>query len=175
MAIHITGEMDVAHKRLRASFGMPGTGGREETIVDASRVLYRVVSSDPLTAQPWCKLSGTKTSPGPGVSPIETLTELATTERKIEKLGVETVRGVQTTHYRVSGAGAPTVEIWVDANDMLRRLAWTHVNGHQRDTTDLYDFNKSASIVVPQHAPPCPPPRGSGATLGNSNTQLPPP
>jgi len=67
------------------------------------------------------------------------LATLAGSHRNMHALGEEIVRGITTTHYRITGRG-PTVEIWTDAQDRLRRIRTPY--GTDTDTTDFFDFDK---------------------------------
>jgi hypothetical protein len=154
LTVNVAGTTDVSNHRSWSSFSQSGSSYTETMIVDGQRVFDRLASPPP-GGHDWCS-ENLRTSPGPRVTPISTLANIAKSNRNIANLGPQNVRGTETTHYRVSGDGLPAVEIWVDALDQLRRLRWTHGGDNQTDTTDLFDFNKPVAITLPSKAPPCP-------------------
>jgi hypothetical protein len=113
--------------------------------------------------------------------PTQMLAYLRATSGKIEKVGTETVRGVETTHYRAQvdldkvAAQAPAslrktyrasiqslkqslgsrtvpVDVWVDGDNLVRRLA-EHLavkgSGKVDFSVDFYDFGAPVSISPP--------------------------
>jgi hypothetical protein len=109
------------------------------------------------------------------------LAYLRATSGKIEKVGTEKIRGVETTHYRAKvdldkvaaqappslrktyrasiqslkqGLGTDTipVDVWVDGDNLVRRLA-EHLpvaQGGKIDfSVDFYDFGAPVSIAPP--------------------------
>jgi hypothetical protein len=123
-------------------------------VVDGVRVYSRVAGPSSLTGGRWCWSEG-KRSAGPGVSLTQTVATLQGSDRQVQYVDDAVVRGVATSHYRVTGDPAPTLDIWIDSADRLRRLRWTHGGDRQTDTTDLFDFDAPVSISVPGDARPC--------------------
>ena len=113
--------------------------------------------------------------------PTQMLAYLRATSGKVDKVGTENVRGVETTHYRAKvdldkvaeqappklrktfrtsiqslkrGLGTDTipVDVWVDDNDLVRRLE-EHLpiaTGGKIDfRVDFYDFGTPVSIMPP--------------------------
>ena len=148
-----TGEADLEANRASVTMSIPGVKGSETLIVTGKTVFDRTQSAVSSLAHGWCVLSGLTRSPGSGVDPTSVLTSLGNSGRELHKVGQEKVRGVATTHYRVSGT--PPLDVWVDASDRLRRLHWTHGKAEQTDTTELFDFGTPVSIDLPANAPPC--------------------
>ena len=154
LTIDITGATDARTNRSQLVNSSPGGSGHEDIIIDGVRLYSRVPGPSSLTGGRWCWSEG-KRSPGAGVSLTQTLARLRGSDRQVQYVGDAVVRGVATSHYRVTGGAAPTLDIWIDSADRLRRLRWTHGEDQQTDTTDLFDFNAPVSITVPSHARPC--------------------
>jgi len=154
LTIDITGATDTRTKRTEVVDSSPGESGHEDDIIDGVRLYSRVAGPSSLTSGRWCWFDG-KRSPGPGVSLTQTLATLQGSDRQVQYVGTAVVRGDATVHYRVTGGGAPTLDIWVDPADRLRRLRWTHGGDRQTDTTDLFDFDAPVTITVPSDARPC--------------------
>ena len=155
----------------------PGHPG-EFDVVFSDHIAYdRTIAPDPSQSQGWCIAKTTKASGYPHLRPVDTLAGLHAEGKSLRRVGAATVRGTPTVQYSIVGA-TPPVNIWVDDHDRLRRLVWTHDNGKQTDTVDLYDFGAPVTITVPAHAAPCPlvPPgfiKPGDCVLGQSFATLP--
>ena len=161
LTIDLWGATDLRTNRTEFESSSPGQPGHEDTIFDeGSRVYSRYLLTDPGphtgTGAPWCWLPA-KHSPGPGITGQNTLASLSGSNRRIQYIDQEVVRGVVTTQYRVTGGGKPPLDIWTDAQDRLRRLRWTHGGDQQTDTTDFFNFDAPVTITIPTNAPPCRP------------------
>ena len=170
-----TGEEDSGSASIvMRSPGHPG----EFDLVFSDHIAYeRTIAPDPLQSQRWCIAKTTKASGYPHVGPVDTLAGLQAHGTSLQRVGDETVRNTPTVHYSLVGV-KPPVDIWVDSQDRLRRLVWTHNNGKQTDTEELYDFGAPVTITVPAHARPCPlvPPgfiKPGTCILGQSFAKLP--
>jgi hypothetical protein len=106
----------------------------------------------------WCKENGGVAEHGFGFNPTSALTSLRSGGGTLQQLGTERVRGVDTTHFRVVKAGLPpTTEVWVDSNDLLRRIQQTKVG--EVDVLDFFDYGVATPpIAAPPRAKPCPGP-----------------
>jgi hypothetical protein len=75
---------------------------------------------------------------------------------KVEELGRERVRGVETTRYRalVRPPGAPgeravPVDVWIDGDGLVRRLHAAHAAAGATVTVELYDFGTDVAAEPP--------------------------
>jgi len=179
---------------LRGS-GLPSSAGEAWTIITDGLVVYMHA---PALAQQlpgrkeWLKLDVEKLAKSRNVDlgqfrqltqndPTQMLAYLRATSGKIEKVGSEKIRGVETTHYRAKvdldkvaaqappslrrtfrasihslkqGLGTDTipVDVWVDGDNLVRRLA-EHLpvaQGGKIDfSVDFYDFGAPVSVTPP--------------------------
>ena len=154
-------------------FTFPGVKGGEDNIWSGSKMFTRDRTDALGLSHDWCVQQHLKTSPGPGVAPVDTLAKLHLDGKSLERVGTDRVRGVEAVHYRIVGA-RPPVDLWVDSKDLLRRLVWAHGDPVQTDTFEYYDYGAPISITLPANAPPCAPfPPPGTCVLGNSFKQLP--
>jgi hypothetical protein len=161
LTIDTSGATDSRTHRTEFTSVQPGQPGHEDTVYDGgSRVYTRLVESDTAGRVGWCSYPA-KHEPGPGISGENTLATVSGSNRQIQYIGQEVVRGVATTHYRVTGGGESPIDIWTDAQDRLRRFRWTHGRDQQTDTTDYFDFDAPVAITIPTSAPPCNPYTGT--------------
>ena len=166
--VPITGAAEVDRHQTILTASPPGAQGGYDILFAGTTVFVRVRSPDPTLAHPWCRAPRATSEPGVGVNPTDALTSLRDAGRVVHRVGRETIRGVATTHFRVSGH--PGAEIWVDSHDLLRQYRWTHGKGDQTDTTDLFDFGVHVSIAVPEHVNACPVPTGPILPQSGSRT-----
>jgi hypothetical protein len=170
-----TGEVD-ADRNASIVMRQPGQPGEFDLVRSGRRLYNRVVSPDASLSYDWCEMQDVKTTKGyAGVAPFDTLANLDAEGRSLRRVGTERIRGVDTVHYAIDGADPP-VDLWVDDEDRLRRLIWTHENNQETDTVELYDFGAPITVTVPEGAPPCPamPPGLEGhCVLGQSYDELP--
>jgi hypothetical protein len=179
---------------LRGS-GLPSTAGETWTIVTDGLVTYMHA---PALAQQlpgkkeWLKLDVEKVAKSHSVDlgqfrqltqndPTQMLAYLRATSGKVEEVGTERIRGVETTHYRAKvdldkvadqappslrktyrasiqslkqGLGTDTipVDVWVDNDNLVRRLA-EHLpvaGGGKIDfSVDFYDFGAPVTVSSP--------------------------
>ena len=204
--LHMTGSgtVDFRNRAARMTFdvgdvvrgsGLPASPGERWTILTHGLVLYMhapTLAQQLPGGKQWLKLDVAAVAKSRNVDlgqlrqltqsdPTQMLTYLRATSGKIEKVGNEKVRGVETTHYRAQvdldrvADQAPTnlrrtfrtsirslerelgthtvpVDVWIDANDLVRRLQ-EHVSvagsGKIDFTVDFYDFGTPVSITPP--------------------------
>ncbi len=155
----------------------PGTPGEFDLVLSGRRLYSRAVSPDVSLAYEWCEQRGVKWTKGyAGVRPFDTLSNLDAEGRPLREVGAERVRGTETVHYAIDGADPP-VELWVDDQDRLRRLIWTHEGSDATDTVEIFDYGTPVEVVVPDDVPPCPKiPKGfdTDCVLGQTYDTLPP-
>lgn len=72
---------------------------------------------------------------------------------KIDRVGNEKVRGVKTTHYRLTRAPDPADDIWVDHQGRLRRMI--DRNDTEVDTVEFYDYGADIGPVTIPPPTPC--------------------
>jgi hypothetical protein len=179
---------------LRGS-GLPASPGEQWTIVTQGLTMYMHAPTlaEQLPAQKdWLKVDVEALAKSRNVDlgqfrqltqndPTQMLAYLRATSGKVEKVGTETVRGVETTHYRAKvdldkvAAQAPAslrktyrasiqslkqslgsrtvpVDVWVDGDNLVRRLA-EHLavkgSGKVDFSVDFYDFGAPVSISPP--------------------------
>jgi hypothetical protein len=169
ISFKIAGVTDRQSNRSWITDSPPGGPGHEDFIVDGARFYARN-----MTGWCWSNYDGGGPNSPLGVTLPHTLALLTGPHRDMRYIGEEVVRGVTTTHYRVTGSG-PTVDIWTDAQDRLRRIttpygtdidttdffgldkpvAWTSGVDKQTDTDNFVDFDKSATITIPTNADTC--------------------
>jgi hypothetical protein len=95
--------------------------------------------------------------PGPnGLSPDRLLNELIKSSTKVDKLGSEEIRGVDTTHYRghlerTKHETEPgVVDVWIDGQGLPRRIRATRGQGDDfADVVDLFDFGVQVDVEAP--------------------------
>jgi hypothetical protein len=179
---------------LRGS-GLPASAGEQWTIITQGLVMYMHA---PTLAQQlpghkeWLKVDVAALAKSRNVDlgqfrqltqndPTQMLAYLRATSGKVEKVGAETVRGVETTHYRAKvdldkvaaqappnlrktfrasiqslkqslGSSTVPVDVWVDRDDLVRRLS-EHLDvkgsGKVDFSVDFYDFGAPVSISPP--------------------------
>jgi hypothetical protein len=145
---------DLLAKRSAYTTSQSGSPSVSDVVVDGSRQYYRERGPGAFAGSRWCSVPGVKRAPGPDVVLTDPVAALAGSNRHAQVVGTESVRGVETTHYRVTGEGPP-VQIWVDAQDQLRRLQWTPGGHFKTQTTDFFNFDQPVTITVPMNTRPC--------------------
>jgi hypothetical protein len=182
---------------LRGS-GLPASANERWTILTQGLVLYMhapTLAQQLPGGKQWLKLDVEAVAKSRKVDlgqfrqltqsdPTQMLAYLRAASGKIEKVGAEKVRGVDTTHYRAEvdldrvadqapaslrkafrasiqslerGLGTHTipVDVWVDGDDLVRRLE-EHLpvsgNGKIDFAIDFYDFGTPVSITPPPAA-----------------------
>ena len=103
--------------------------------------------------------------PGPGgMSPDRLIDVLVKSSKKVEQLGKEVVRGVDTIHYRAHldaaklglelGPDPPdelVVEAWVDDDGLVRRIRVPEGGeSNSSSVVDLYDFGVPVDVKTPE-------------------------
>jgi hypothetical protein len=133
------------------------TIGRDEY----SRGLSLIGSDDREQARRWNKVSGDEETAAEFPDPRELLRGLRRGAISSERLGREQVRGVETTRYRVVvdpenvepeesvGRGTTaTLELWIDDDDLLRRLRGADAEEGAL-VTEFYAFGEPVAIEPP--------------------------
>jgi hypothetical protein len=95
--------------------------------------------------------------PGPnGMSPDRLLNELIKSSTKVDKVGSEAIRGVDTTHYRAHleqtkhETEPPVVDVWIDGQGLPRRIRATRGSGDDfAEVVDLFDFGVPVDVKAP--------------------------
>ena len=95
--------------------------------------------------------------PGPnGMSPDRLLNELTNASTKVDKLGTEAIRGVDTTHYRAHlekskyQTEPAVVDAWIDGQGLPRRIRATRGSGSDSaEVVDLFDFGVPVDVQAP--------------------------
>jgi predicted small lipoprotein YifL len=179
---------------LRGS-GLPASPGEKWTVVTRGLVLYMhapTLAQQLPGGKQWLKLDVEAIAKRQNVDlgqfrqltqndPTQMLAYLKATSGKIDKVGTEDIRGVETTHYRATvdldrvaeqappnlrktfrtsiqslkrglGTDKIPVDVWVDGNDLVRRLE-EHLpvaGGGKIDfSVDFFDFGTPVSITPP--------------------------
>jgi hypothetical protein len=179
---------------LRGS-GLPASAGEQWTIVTQGLVMYMhapTLAQQLPGGKEWLKVDVQALAKSHNVDlgqfrqltqndPTQMLAYLRAISGKVDKIGTEDVRGVETTHYRAKvdldkvaaqapanlrktfrasiqslkqGLGTDTipVDVWVDGDNLVRRLA-EHLpvaGGGKIDfSVDFYDFGAPVSISPP--------------------------
>jgi hypothetical protein len=154
LTIISSGTTDISTKRSTYTSSQLGAPDVSDGIIDGSRQYYRERGPDAFAGSHWCSISGPKRLPGPGIFLTDTVAALAGSNRHLQLVGTDTVRGIETTHYRITGGGSP-VQIWVDARDHLRRLGWSPGGNAQSQSTDFFNFDTPVTITVPTNTRAC--------------------
>jgi hypothetical protein len=82
----------------------------------------------------------------PRAEPLDDLRALAGAS-EVEEVGTETVRGVETTHYRATGERG-SMEVWLDSEDRVRRFS---TDGEDLTLTyELFAFGEPVEITAPR-------------------------
>jgi hypothetical protein len=104
----------------------------------------------------WCWAASVAANAGADASPFGALDALRRSGARFDYIGQEKVRGVETGHFRV--AGASPRDLWVDAQDRLRRMAATQPTprGTVAFTDEFFDFGAPVHATLPpSNAPEC--------------------
>jgi hypothetical protein len=90
-------------------------------------------------------------APGDEIDPGLYLRWLRQAGLAVDEIGTESVRGVETTHYRTEAQEA-TIDVWVGEDGRVRRIQpeVEVQDGHAEITLELYDFG----VEVDAEAPP---------------------
>ena len=92
----------------------------------------------------WCPVDLTAS-----LDPGAVLQSLTKSHATLDRIGDKTISGVQTTQYHaVRPDDDDVLDVWVDAQDRLRRMIET--SGDTTSTADLYDFGEA---IPPIRAP----------------------
>jgi hypothetical protein len=162
-SISASGAIDFARNEIHDHFTWTTPGILDRTYDEVS-VANRIYISDPgkhfprLSGVSWCEATlpaavTDKVAQSPYPDPRDVLVSLKP-PASLERLGTETIRGVPTTHYRVLHVGSAPFEVWVDANDLLRRMRGAH--GGNSTTTEMFDYGTRIDRVsAPKSAPSC--------------------
>ena len=151
----VTGEVDLAARNYHFTIDL-GDGSIVELVVIGGKGYQRGTSE--FTSPDWCSFDQAE---APAFEFGSVLESLSAEEGELERLGTEKVRGVVTTHYRMSSSNDlwNGAELWVDDDDRLRRLVQTTMKGtedEQVDSGDLFDFGADVPpITAPPAATPC--------------------
>lgn len=156
-----TGEMDEAGRSFM-EMELPGGAGTMRQVFDRYVVYQQVPGLEEQYGKEWMKIDLVRAYKQVGVSlellqqpggqdPRQMLAQMKNTAGKIEKLGTEEVRGVETTHYKgdidlrksvervpaakrdeakrsiekvieMSGSDGFPMEVWIDEKDLVRRM-----------------------------------------------------
>ena len=204
--LHMTGDgkVDFRNREARMTFdvgdllrgsGLPASANEKWTILTQGLVVYMHAPSlaqQLPAAKEWLKLDVEKLAKSQNVNlgqfreltqndPTQMLEYLKAASGKIDKVGTEDVRGVETTHYRANvdldkvadqapaklrktfresiqslkqglGTDKIPVDVWVDDDNLVRRLA-EHLpiaTGGKIDfSVDFFDFGTPVSITPP--------------------------
>jgi hypothetical protein len=108
-----------------------------------------------LVPKEWCNEAGGVAGSGFSVNPTAAVSSLVSGGGTLQRLGTDRLRSVETTQFRVVKARLPRTEIWVDSNDLLRRIQQTKVD--EIEVHDYFDYGVATPpITAPQHASRCP-------------------
>ena len=132
-----------------------------DIITIGKRAYGRGTSAQGLQTQ-WCPLEVTAS-----LDPGAVLESLKQSHATLQRIGDETIGGVATTHYHVVTQDE-TLDIWVDANDRLRRVIQT--GDGSSSTADLYDFGADISAIEAPSTKGCGSPSESKTSSGSSQT-----
>ncbi len=156
------GDLDLAHDRARIHALHWVPGGLAEVLLVGRAAYFKISTGKNLSG--WCPARAVGSTDRPfGIQPTAVLASLRA-PAKLHHVATETVRGVSTTHYRITGAptlthvGTPT-DLWVDGDDHLRRIAVSSADRSQprRVIIELYDFGVSfPPITAPNRLSPTP-------------------
>ena len=128
-------------------------GSSMEMIEIGRRAYWRIITSDGAPRR-WTEAT-TEEDGLLGTPPAKVLDTVRTASTHTEQVGEEDVRGVSTTHYRLTvdreaaklvGDGHATVDIWL-ADELLRRISYEDRGG--QDTTEFFDFGIDVEIEPP--------------------------
>lgn len=93
--------------------------------------------------------------PGPnGMSPDRLLQELIKSSSKVDKLGSEQIRGVETTHYQGHlektklETESPVVDVWIDGQGLPRRIRADRGSDFA-EVVELFDFGVPVEVEAP--------------------------
>jgi hypothetical protein len=144
ITFRIAGVSDRQGNRSWVTDAPPGGPVHEDFIIDAARFYARNMTPHlPANIAEWCWSKYNDDTQGAysplGISLTQTLAELAGSGRQLQYIGRDVVRGIATTHYQIT-RGGPTLDIWTDAQDRLRRLHGPQAS--DTDTTDLFNFDQ---------------------------------
>ena len=160
----MTGEIDFAHDSGRMHGELNGGGQALKGLPIKVDPSFDMIHTDHKTyvrglvfpsSAGWCSSDNPETlSQSLGVDPLSPLSTLHAPAR-LQRVGTEMRRGVNTTRYHVVGAtayaGSGTIDdIWVDGD---RRLRAIHISmdDDQSEMMDLYDYGAN---IKPIAAPP---------------------
>jgi hypothetical protein len=143
---HLTGEADLKAGRYHI---------RYDPISDTSPRELIAIGNDGfvkggLFGNDWCAVGAVS----PGFDPSGVLRSLATTNGTLQRLGEDSVRDVTATHYRFVPSDGSPMDLWVDADDRLRRFA----PNEDPDTVivEFYDFGADLTPVTAPASQSCP-------------------
>jgi hypothetical protein len=190
--IEATGEgvYDTKRNRSRMTFDFPRAGGKLEAISDGNTIYTKLpLASDQLpNGKAWLKLDTERLAKQQGnnigavqqsdqTDPTQMLHYLETAG-SVTKVVTDTVRGVQTTHYRgsidprkqlnqasgerrkaleqlirLTGSGEMPYEAWIDHDGLLRKLTIESkspkLRSSVRMTMELFDYGVKVDIPLP--------------------------
>ncbi len=148
----VTGEADFNGSRYHFKFASPSSTRPFDEFIAIGTQAF--VLGGTLGAVGWCAI-GTVSS-DLNFDPGAVLGSINKANGTLQRLGEESVRGIATNHYRYVRPDNPPMELWVDSNDLLRRIVETHEN--ETDTLEFYDFGADITpITAPTTSPKCPP------------------
>jgi hypothetical protein len=161
--LHATGELNfdqnATHIRAAGSNGKV----RFDVIVIGTKGYARGTADELLTPN-WCPIDITVS-----VDPGAVLKSLTNSHVTLDRIGDETISGVETTHYHAVRTDTDEVlELWVDAQDRLRRMIDT--SGSTTSTADLYDFGEPIPPIQAPVTSGCPASGSDGASSSVSVT-----
>jgi hypothetical protein len=155
--VTLSGAIDFAATEVDVSSVRAGAP-KSETIVIGDAIYSMLPGVGSANGKPWLKVSRSALAGGgaglaglsqTSVDPTGLLAALQTSSL-VATVGADTVRGVSVMHYAATMASAPSqVDVWIDAQGRIRRLAVASGTGSSTTTTEFYDFGTAVHIVAP--------------------------
>jgi hypothetical protein len=168
--INGVGGIDFEHQNSTFTVDAGPMGQVEERVVDG--VMYLRMGHGK-----WIKLDLPKDSAGAGtgfsgIDPTKLLDYLRRVSNDVTKVGTETVRGAETTHYRATidlpGGGSLPIDVWIDDQGYARKatLDADASGSHLNVVFEMYDFGAPVNVDAPPSSEVTDPGSGLGGILG---------
>jgi hypothetical protein len=164
------GGIDFEHQNSTFTVDAGPMGQVEQRVVDA--VMYLRMGDGK-----WTKLDLPKGAAGAGtgfsqLDPTKLLDYLRRVSNNVTNEGTETVRGVETTHYRATidlpGGGSLPIDVWIDDQGYARKATLNaDVSGASFNVVfEMYDFGAPVNVQAPPADEVTDPGSGLGGILG---------
>lgn len=135
--------------------------GQSRIVIDGSTVYVRIPMLHELTGEPgWLSMTSAELgAQGPGgfqasaLDPVRMVDTLRGVVGEVQEVGHDTVRGVSTTHVTSTLSAGQEMEVWIDAEHLVRRLRFV-VDGVRElgavtTTIELFDYGVPIDVDVP--------------------------